>query len=137
MNLEEKKKNEKEIEENKAEGPLTPPARGFAKGHSRCELSPTHFALVGYREQWHAHSGIRIVLKLQFFLILFLLENKRVEDEIVILYDINNGHEGIEQFLKEKLILRELRIRILLLEVLQKDKLLMLQYKVARQILLS
>jgi hypothetical protein len=35
-------------------------------------------------------------------LILFLLENKRVEDEIVILYDINNGHEGIEQFLKEK-----------------------------------
>ena len=35
-------------------------------------------------------------------LILFLLENKRNEDEIVILYDINNGHEGIEQFLKEK-----------------------------------
>ena len=35
-------------------------------------------------------------------LILFLLENKREEDEIVILYDINNGHEGIEQFLKEK-----------------------------------
>jgi GT2 family glycosyltransferase len=37
-------------------------------------------------------------------LILFLLENKRNEDEIVILYDINNGHEGIEQFLKAKSI---------------------------------
>lgn len=33
-------------------------------------------------------------------LITFLLKNKRVEDEIVVLYDINNGHEGIEQFLK-------------------------------------
>ena len=41
-------------------------------------------------------------------LILFLLENKRNEDEIVILYDINNGHEGIEQFLKEKSINKQI-----------------------------
>jgi len=37
-------------------------------------------------------------------LIPFLLKNKRVEDEIVILYDINNGHEGVEQFLRAKSI---------------------------------
>ena len=35
-------------------------------------------------------------------LVLFLLEKKRPEDNIVILYDINNGHEGIEQFLRAK-----------------------------------
>lgn len=34
----------------------------------------------------------------------FLLENKRQKDEIVILYDISNGHEGIEQFLRAKSI---------------------------------
>jgi len=37
-------------------------------------------------------------------LINFLLEKKRFEDEIVVLYDINNGHEGIEQFLRAKSI---------------------------------
>ena len=37
-------------------------------------------------------------------LIPFLLKNKRHEDEIVVLYDINNGHEGIEQFLRAKSI---------------------------------
>jgi hypothetical protein len=37
-------------------------------------------------------------------LINFLLEKKRFEDEIVVLYDINNGHEGIEQFLRSKSI---------------------------------
>lgn len=37
-------------------------------------------------------------------LIDFLLKNKRPEDEIVVLYDINNGHEGIEQFLRAKSI---------------------------------
>ena len=37
-------------------------------------------------------------------LILFLLNHKRPKDEIVILYDINNGHEGIEQFLRAKSI---------------------------------
>jgi len=37
-------------------------------------------------------------------LINFLLKNKRPEDEIVVLYDINNGHEGIEQFLRAKSI---------------------------------
>ncbi len=37
-------------------------------------------------------------------LILFLLKHKRHEDEIVILYDISNGHEGIEQFLRAKSI---------------------------------
>jgi hypothetical protein len=37
-------------------------------------------------------------------LVNFLLKHKRVEDEIVILYDINNGHEGIEQFLRAKSI---------------------------------
>jgi len=35
-------------------------------------------------------------------LINFLLKNKRNEDEIIVLYDINNGHEGIEQFLRAK-----------------------------------
>ena len=35
-------------------------------------------------------------------LINFLVKNKRSEDEIVVLYDINNGHEGIEQFLRAK-----------------------------------
>ena len=35
-------------------------------------------------------------------LINFLLKNKRPKDEIVVLYDINNGHEGIEQFLRAK-----------------------------------
>ncbi len=37
-------------------------------------------------------------------LVNFLLENKRPEDEIIVLYDINNGHEGIEQFLRAKSI---------------------------------
>ena len=37
-------------------------------------------------------------------LINFLLKNKRFEDEIVVLYDINKGHEGIEQFLRAKSI---------------------------------
>ena len=37
-------------------------------------------------------------------LISFLLKHKRYEDEIVVLYDINNGHEGIEQFLRAKSI---------------------------------
>lgn len=35
-------------------------------------------------------------------LIPFLLKNKRPEDNVVVLYDINNGHEGIEQFLRAK-----------------------------------
>ncbi len=35
-------------------------------------------------------------------LINFLLKNKRPEDEIVVLYDINNGHKGIEEFLRAK-----------------------------------
>jgi hypothetical protein len=35
-------------------------------------------------------------------LVLFLLEKKRPEDNIVVLYDINKGHEGIEQFLRAK-----------------------------------
>ena len=35
-------------------------------------------------------------------LIPFLLKHKRFEDEIVVLYDINNGDEGIEQFLRAK-----------------------------------
>ena len=35
-------------------------------------------------------------------LIPFLLKHKRFEDEIVVLYDINNGDEGIEQFLRVK-----------------------------------
>ena len=35
-------------------------------------------------------------------LINFLLEHKRDQDEIVVLYDINNGDEGIEQYLRAK-----------------------------------
>jgi len=35
-------------------------------------------------------------------LVNFLLEHKRLEDEIVILYDIENGHQGVEQFLRAK-----------------------------------
>lgn len=35
-------------------------------------------------------------------LVNFLITNKRPEDEIVILYDTNNGHEGIEQYLRAK-----------------------------------
>lgn len=35
-------------------------------------------------------------------LVNFLLKNKRPEDEIVVLYDINNGHEGVEQYLRAK-----------------------------------
>ena len=35
-------------------------------------------------------------------LVNFLLKYKRNKDEIVILYDIKNGHEGIEQFLRAK-----------------------------------
>ena len=37
-------------------------------------------------------------------LVSFLLEYKRQQDEIVILYDINNGHEAVEQFLRAKSI---------------------------------
>lgn len=35
-------------------------------------------------------------------LVRFLLENKRPEDEIVILYDEKNGEEGVEEFLRAK-----------------------------------
>ena len=35
-------------------------------------------------------------------LVSFLLENKRTEDEIVILYDSNNGDEAIEEYLRAK-----------------------------------
>ena len=35
-------------------------------------------------------------------LVNFLLKHKRFEDSIVVLYDINKGHEGIEQFLRAK-----------------------------------
>jgi len=35
-------------------------------------------------------------------LVLFLLEKKRPEDQIIVLYDISKGHEGIEQFLRAK-----------------------------------
>ena len=35
-------------------------------------------------------------------LVPFLLENKRTEDEIVILYDSKNGNEAIEEFLRAK-----------------------------------
>ena len=35
-------------------------------------------------------------------LVRFLLENKRPEDEIVILYDEKNGDEGVEFFLRAK-----------------------------------
>jgi hypothetical protein len=41
-------------------------------------------------------------------LVNFLLKNKRPEDEIIVLYDINNGHEGIEQFLRAKSVNKEL-----------------------------
>jgi len=37
-------------------------------------------------------------------LVSFLLEYKRQQDEIVILYDINNGYESIEHFLRAKSI---------------------------------
>ena len=37
-------------------------------------------------------------------LVSFLLKHKRHEDDIVILYDIKNGDEGIEQFLRAKSI---------------------------------
>jgi hypothetical protein len=33
-------------------------------------------------------------------LVLFLLDHKRKEDEIVILYDSKNGDEGVEEFLR-------------------------------------
>lgn len=35
-------------------------------------------------------------------LIPFLLENKRTEDEIVVLYDQKNGDKGVEEFLRAK-----------------------------------
>ena len=35
-------------------------------------------------------------------LVSFLLENKRTEDEIVILYDSKNGNEAIEEYLRAK-----------------------------------
>ena len=35
-------------------------------------------------------------------LVNFLQKHKRFEDSIVVLYDINKGHEGIEQFLRAK-----------------------------------
>ena len=35
-------------------------------------------------------------------LVSFLLKHKRHEDDIVVLYDIENGSEGIEQFLRAK-----------------------------------
>ena len=35
-------------------------------------------------------------------LVSFLLENKRIEDEIVILYDSGNGDEAIEEYLRAK-----------------------------------
>ena len=35
-------------------------------------------------------------------LVSFLLENKRNEDEIVILYDSKNGDEGVEEYLRAK-----------------------------------
>ena len=41
-------------------------------------------------------------------LVLFLLTNKRVEDEIVILYDSKNGHEDIETFLRAKSVNNEI-----------------------------
>ena len=33
-------------------------------------------------------------------LVLFLLDHKRNEDEIVILYDTKNGDKGVEEFLR-------------------------------------
>jgi len=35
-------------------------------------------------------------------LITFLLENKRTEDEIIVLYDFKKGDEGIEEYLRAK-----------------------------------
>ena len=35
-------------------------------------------------------------------LVSFLLQNKRTEDEIVILYDSSNGNEGVESYLRAK-----------------------------------
>ena len=35
-------------------------------------------------------------------LVSFLLENKRTEDEIIILYDSSNGNEGVESYLRAK-----------------------------------
>ena len=35
-------------------------------------------------------------------LVNFLLKHKRLEDSIVVLYDIKKGHEGVEQFLRAK-----------------------------------
>ena len=40
-------------------------------------------------------------------LVTFLLENKRIEDEIVILFDVNNGDEGIEEYLRAKSVNNE------------------------------
>ena len=37
-------------------------------------------------------------------LVTFLLENKRVEDEIIILFDSNNGSKSVEEFLRAKSI---------------------------------
>ena len=37
-------------------------------------------------------------------LINFLLENKRQEDEIVVLFDSNNGTSNVEEFLRAKSI---------------------------------
>lgn len=41
-------------------------------------------------------------------LVHFLLDHKRHEDNIVILYDINNGNENIEQFLRSKSVNNEI-----------------------------
>ena len=35
-------------------------------------------------------------------LVSFLLDNKRLEDEIVILFDSKNGTKGVEQYLRAK-----------------------------------
>ena len=35
-------------------------------------------------------------------LVTFLLENKRIEDEIVILFDVTNGDKAIEEYLRAK-----------------------------------
>ena len=41
-------------------------------------------------------------------LVLFLLDHKRHEDEIVILYDFNNGDDRIEEFLRAKSVNSEI-----------------------------
>ncbi len=41
-------------------------------------------------------------------LVKFLLEHKRTEDNITVLYDITNGHEGIEQYLRAKSVNNEI-----------------------------